>query len=465
MSHTNELQASYEVMSLLEAATDSTENMLDNMPGVLVVLNKNLEVIRASREFVELISGDLESVLGYEFTRLFKDENLSVLHRQFKSLKGGGALNKRIEFELEITLPDQQQSMRQFFWQATLLKENKSAEGELISLSGQDLSELYKSEEKLRNIFANLPLGVLMIDSSGNIKEVLSQFSEVLFGRTDLLGLPFASLIAEAENIQDRRIVEGLYYLNSCFGQTKIHYLAIEKYFPKTLTLVEPSTGSNKWLNINYQPILKFNRIEGLILLIEDATETMQAKKEMERVSELERQIQTVYEAASRDTLTGLYTRLFMKESVKALISNFHLGSIEELSVLMMDIDHFKNINDAHGHKAGDAVISEVGRIILSKIRETDVAIRYGGEEFLILLPSKKNNMTSGKVIGERIRADVEKYRLTLDSGKEIKVTISGGVACCGKEEPIDLAIERADDFLYQAKRSGRNCLVAEGDK
>jgi len=430
---------------------------------VVVVLNQHLQVIRANQEFAKLAGCSMEKVLGFEFASLFSSENADILQRQFTLLKNGRQPNKRIDFELEITLPDQKNGTRQFYWEANLVAFKKSAEGDLISISGKDLSELYQSEMKLKNIFANLPLGMLMIDSKGKIKEVLSQFSEVLFDRSELVGLTFASLIEAAENGKDRLVVEGLCSLDGCFGQSKNHYDSVEKTFPKKLAINDSHALQTKWLSINYQPILKLNRIDGFILLIEDVTETEQAKKEIERVSVLERQILTVYEAAIRDPLSGLYTRLFMKDSVKSLIGNFHRDSIEELAVLMMDIDHFKSINDNYGHKVGDAVISEIGRIILKRVRETDIAIRYGGEEFLIILPSNMSNMTSAKIVAERIREDVAKFRLKLPSGEEVKVTISGGAASCGKGENIDLVIERADGYLYQAKRSGRNRIITEG--
>ncbi len=464
MSQNNELLACYKVLSLLETASDNTETMLDNMPGVVVVVNQNLRVIRANQEFAKLSGCNMEDVLGFEFTSLFSPENTDILRRQFALLKNGGQPNKRIDFELEITPPGKKKSARQFFWQATLVGLKKSAEGDLISISGKDLSELYQSEMKLKNIFANLPLGMLMIDSEGKIKEVLSQFSEVLFDRHELVGVTFSSLIEAAENSQDKLIIEGLTHLDSCFGQTKNHYDSIEKFFPKRIAIADSHTTQTKWLSINYQPILKVNKIDGFILLIEDVTETEHAKKEIERVSVLERQILTVYEAAIRDPLSGLYTRLFMKDSVKSLIGNFHRDSIEELAVLMMDIDHFKSINDTYGHKVGDSVISEIGRIILKRVRETDIAIRYGGEEFLIILPSNMSHMTSARIVAERIREDVANYRLKLASGDEIAITISGGAASCGKGENIDLVIERADNYLYQAKRTGRNRIVVEGD-
>jgi two-component system, cell cycle response regulator len=465
VSQNNELLACYKVLSMLETASDNTETMLDNMPGVVVVLNQNLQVIRANQEFVKLSGRDMETVLGFKFVSLFSAENADILQRQFALLKNGRQPNKRIDFELEITPRDDKKIARQFYWQASLVSLKKNAEGDLISISGKDLSELYQSEMKLKNIFSNLPLGMLMIDAKGKIKEVLSQFSEVLFDRNELIGVTFASLVEEAENGADRLIIEGLSNLSACFGQSKNHYDNVEKSFPKKIAINDARYAHTKWLSINYQPIFKLNRIDGFILLIEDATETEQAKKEIERVSVLERQILTVYEAAIRDPLSGLYTRLFMKDSVKSLISNFHRDSIEELAVLMMDIDHFKSINDTYGHKVGDMVISEIGRIILKRVRETDIAIRYGGEEFLIILPSNMSNMTSARIVADRIREDVANYRLKLASGEEVTVTISGGAASCGKGENIDLVIERADSYLYQAKRSGRNRIITEGDK
>jgi len=465
VSQNNELLACYKVLSLLEKASANSEAMLDDMPGVVVVLNQNLRVIRANQEFSKLCGRSMESVLGFEFTSLFSAESATFLLRQFALLKNAENPKKGIDFELEVLLSDQKQSTRQYYWQASLVTQKETAEGELISISGKDLSALYQSEMKLKNIFSNLPLGMLIIDSEGKIKEVLSQFSEALFDCDKLVGLNFTSLIKNAGNQQDEFLSAGLDNFNTCFGQSKNEYSNIERTFPRLISVEDSLNKNTKWLSINYQPILKLNCIDGFILLIEDTTESVQAKKEMERVSALERQIQAVYETAIRDPLTGLYTRLFMKDSVKALISSFHRGSFEELAVLMMDIDHFKNINDTYGHKVGDSIISEVGRVILKQIRETDIAIRYGGEEFLIILPSNLSNMTSARIVAERIRKDIENYCLTLHSGKEVRATISGGGAWCTRGENIELAIERADNYLYQAKRSGRNRIATEGDR
>ena len=465
MNQNNELLACYKVLSVLETASDNTESMLDNIPGVVVVLNQTLQVIRANAEFCKLCGRSLDQILGFDFTTLFSAENLGSLNRQLANLKTMGRPLKRVDFELEILPPACQQEARQFYWQATLVALPRSAEGDLISITGKDLSELYQSEMKLKNIFANLPLGMLIFGPNGKVHDVLAQFSEVLFERDSLIGLHLESLLRDAENAHEENFVEGIANFNSCFGQTKTYYESIEKSLPR-LVAINPSEGTVvKWLSINYQPIMKLNCIDGFILLVEDASDSVQAQREMERISALERQIQAVYETAIRDPLTGLYTRLFMKDGMKSLISSFERGATEELAVLMMDVDHFKTVNDTYGHKVGDTVLAEVGRIILEKVRGTDIAIRYGGEEFLIVLPSNASDMTSGNLVANRIRADLESLRVPLDSGQTIRVTISGGAAWCQRGENVSSAIERADGYLYQAKRGGRNRIVTEGDK
>ena len=112
MSQSNELLACYKVLSLLEKASANSEAMLDDMPGVVVVLNQNLRVIRANQEFAKLCGCTIESVLGFDFSSLFSSENATILLRQFSSLKSGVNPKKRVDFELEVLLSDQKNSTR-----------------------------------------------------------------------------------------------------------------------------------------------------------------------------------------------------------------------------------------------------------------------------------------------------------------------------------------------------------------
>jgi diguanylate cyclase (GGDEF)-like protein len=158
------------------------------------------------------------------------------------------------------------------------------------------------------------------------------------------------------------------------------------------------------------------------------------------------------------DRLTGLYNRRWLEEKVPYLITRAIYGH-EPLSVLMADIDYFKQVNDAHGHGAGDAVLATIGRLIARKMRPTDFGVRYGGEEFAVIL--LQTPLKGAVVAGERLRAMVEQATPeTTTSATRLKVTISVGVAQVAEGEDWHLTFERADAALYQAKRAGRNRVV-----
>ncbi len=163
------------------------------------------------------------------------------------------------------------------------------------------------------------------------------------------------------------------------------------------------------------------------------------------------------------DSLTGLFNRRQLME-VLEIEGRRNRRHQRPFSILMLDVDHFKKLNDTHGHLAGDEVLKRLAWILKQEIREVDHAARYGGEEFLIMLP--ETNIDGASEVGERIRGRIERETLAFD-GKEINVTASIGIACCPVEgESAETLIARADDALYKAKRRGRNRVVkADGAK
>lgn len=156
---------------------------------------------------------------------------------------------------------------------------------------------------------------------------------------------------------------------------------------------------------------------------------------------------------ASRDALTGLLTRGHAEREAREVIEASAIGN-RPASVIIIDIDHFKKVNDQYGHDAGDDVIRSVSEIIRAGIRETDIAARWGGEEFVIVLPGA--TVSAALVVAERIRGLVEAAL------KERGVTVSAGVAIL-TEDIADLAdmLKKADEMLYIAKNAGRNRVVA----
>jgi diguanylate cyclase len=166
-------------------------------------------------------------------------------------------------------------------------------------------------------------------------------------------------------------------------------------------------------------------------------------------------------EHSNTDALTGLANR----RSLDAFLRNAQIAAMEAgtpLSVLMIDIDHFKKFNDSYGHQIGDQVLKLVGKVLQESVRDCDLAARYGGEELMAILPGAP--LEACAEAAERIRRRISEARLTRRAtGEEISsVTVSIGVAEFRMAESAGGMIERCDRALYQAKRAGRNCVVRE---
>lgn len=160
-------------------------------------------------------------------------------------------------------------------------------------------------------------------------------------------------------------------------------------------------------------------------------------------------------ELSIRDVLTGIYNRRhFMEILEKEFDRTLRYGS--KLAFLMIDLDHFKNINDSYGHITGDMVLAEVAKVFLKGLRKNDVVGRYGGEEFAMILPG--NDLNSAKVVAERYRETIENLRLSIQS-TVLKLSATIGVSSAPhlKIKDINDLIKYADDALYRGKKLGRN--------
>ena len=156
------------------------------------------------------------------------------------------------------------------------------------------------------------------------------------------------------------------------------------------------------------------------------------------------------------DPLTKLYNRRHFTE-LSDIIFKLAKRHKESLSIIMIDIDYFKKVNDTYGHQVGDQVLVIFSQILEKSKRESDLCCRYGGEEFVILLP--KTDLNGAKLVAESIREATEKNKINLEDGQIIKFTVSIGLSIVdlSKEEHIEIGLNRADEALYIAKANGRN--------
>ena len=166
-------------------------------------------------------------------------------------------------------------------------------------------------------------------------------------------------------------------------------------------------------------------------------------------------------ELSLKDPLTGLANRRFLYATLDREIDRVTRAGDSAL-LMMLDIDHFKSINDAHGHLAGDLVLQSVARTLSACVRPMDTVARYGGEEFAVVLPSCQ--ATFARAVAERMRRAIETTPVRISPVEQVNVTVSvgGAFALQWIRSTKQLWAERADQQLYLAKQAGRNCIVLE---
>ena len=178
-------------------------------------------------------------------------------------------------------------------------------------------------------------------------------------------------------------------------------------------------------------------------------------------VDQLRSSFQVSLEMAVTDQLTGLYNRRYLASHLSAMFDRAYWTG-RPLSVMILDIDHFKEVNDKHGHDMGDLVLKEFAERISGAIRGIDLACRYGGEEFLVAMPD--TDLAFASVVAERLRQEIAGSKFMFNNGRdELNVTVSIGLASTENGPEDDSAqklIKRADEALYEAKNGGRNRVI-----
>lgn len=230
------------------------------------------------------------------------------------------------------------------------------------------------------------------------------------------------------------------------------------------------NSGGNYLLNVHYVPELRWylfvekDEFEALaeirktlyinlaVCLLITLVVVMLAHLTLKRYQE------GIEDMASLDKLTGLFNRQAFAILMDKLQAD-HQREPRPLSVLMVDVDHFKSINDRYGHAVGDQVLARVSELLRTGLRKSDIAVRWGGEEFLLVL--RNCDLTEARQIADKLRRLIEQEAFEL-AGQRVSLTISVGVSQLDRGELSEQAIHRADVALYRAKNSGRNRIEVE---
>ena len=231
------------------------------------------------------------------------------------------------------------------------------------------------------------------------------------------------------------------------------------------LTAMSESSDVIKGFDVGGQDyiIKPFNKVE-VIARVKNHIELKKSKEEAklyaleleQKNQELQLLLKKVEQIARTDFLTGISNRRNAIDKMQAELSRINRSG-ESISLLMVDVDNFKNINDVYGHECGDYVLKHMVDLIQSVLRKYDMMARWGGEEFLIILP--RTDINQAKIVAEKISTCVRSQTFNYQ-GRSFIVTITVGVAQYQAGEDLDSVIKRADEAMYCGKKSGKNCVI-----
>jgi len=308
------------------------------------------------------------------------------------------------------------------------------------------------------------------LDNTKN--EIYSRIAQVFENKFNLKNFTFFEIDIKKQKME--RIIsvgESLYCYDSIKDSPHLCRAARTKSDVISIDFHESCPFFNKKEKFYY--CLNIDIIENLYLIVHFVTDTKEELEEIKNKSlfitrflkearptvEVKLLMQALEESAFKDGLTQLYNRKFLDENLKILIPQIKRDK-KKIGLLMLDMDHFKAVNDEYGHDIGDKVLKELSRILEENVRESDILVRYGGEEFMVLLIGVDSE-ESALNIAHKIGAKVRENEIDVYAGTTIKKTVSMGLSMFPEDSSsFETVVKNADIALYEAKSNGRDKVV-----
>jgi len=296
------------------------------------------------------------------------------------------------------------------------------------------------NENRLKTITSVIGDGVIVVDHEGRISFCNPEACNLLGrGEQTLLGASFDQMV-HAQHPDGKQIADTDNFTAKTLSTKKV-FRSDDLSFLRKGGVVIP-------VSVSCSPIIDGEKATGAVISFRDITEQVKYLKSLEYLNSVLRK------QAMTDTLTDLYNRQYFNDRLRQELSGSKRYKTQ-VSLIMFDIDRFKQVNDTFGHLSGDDVIRDISTLIRNNVRESDVFARWGGEEFVIL--ATQTSKKEAVIFSEKLRLLVETHTFPVD----LQITCSFGVAQYFQEDSGGDFINRADTALYKAKKSGRNKVVA----
>lgn len=341
-----------------------------------------------------------------------------------------------------------------------------------------------------KNLFMNAASAIVILNDNGVIEQINEAFSHITgYASSCVITRPLSSLLA-SDDQDSAREIDNLFSNPGVCSRFKhpltcndesliwiemtVSSLTEESGCRYTICIFNDITHDYEQMVQQEQTIHELQEVKELqeensaqlaLLLHELDEKNLELEKEISERKKAERMLRESEERfkslSITDQLTGLYNRRHLHDVFEDEIKRSKRYG-RPLSILLMDVDDFKDFNDTYGHLAGDVVLSRLGQIIIDSIRDTDKAFRYGGEEFLVLLPETTGD--EAITTAERVRKSMEDEVFFPTKGKKVIKTLSTGIAEYIQGEPSNDFLKRADDNMYKAKINGKNRIFYFGE-
>ncbi|MDH5464483.1 MAG: diguanylate cyclase [Thiovulaceae bacterium] len=410
---------------------DKIYTLLDFFQDGIFVVEKGL-MVYANKKLQEMLGYSIDEIIGNPFGTYIHEEDRALVAGNYEKRQLGYKTPDEYEFRL-VSKHGSILDVR------INVGTTADAKGLLMSIGTlhditerkQTMQELVQSKSDIQSILDNMPDVFYRTDKEGIITMISPSAQNSLgYAPQEMLGVAMSD-----------------FYYNPAYRDNVLRALQLGK---GKATQVEAALrhkdGSIRWISTNaYIRYDKDQNILGVEGIARDITEHKMLEEKLIQYSQV-------------DDLTQVYNRrYFLTQAEKQL--SIAKRYERPIAVMMLDLDSFKKVNDTHGHKAGDMVLTHFTQVCQEIIRRTDIMGRLGGEEFAILLP--ETDLVEAEVLAERIRKEVNRSSLDSD-GKQIKISTSIGLYIHANNEDHDLStiLNKADQALYQAKEQ-RNCVKA----